>query len=37
MPGVLEGEDLTVGASPGLILEDHVVISVRVERRVEVD
>ena len=37
MPGVLEGEQLSVALAPRLVLEDDVVVAVAVERRVEVD
>jgi hypothetical protein len=37
VPGVLEGQELGIGLPPRLILEDDVVVPVRVEGRVEVD
>lgn len=37
MPGVFEGDDLRFGGAPALLLEQHVVRAVGVERRVEVD
>jgi hypothetical protein len=37
VPGVLERDDLSVTLAPGLVLEDDVVVAVRVERRVKVD
>ena len=37
MPGVFEREQLRVTLPPGLVLEDDVVVTARIERRVEVD
>jgi hypothetical protein len=37
MPCVVEGDELSVALVAGLILEDDVVVTVRVEGRVEVD
>ena len=37
MPGVLEGEELGVRLPPRLVLEDDVVVPIRVEGRVQVD
>jgi hypothetical protein len=37
VPGVLEGEQLGVALAPRLVLEDDVVVPVRVEWRVQVD
>ena len=37
VPRVFEGEQLSVALAPRLILEDDVVVAVRVERRIEID
>ena len=37
MPRVFESHDLRIGFESALVFEKHVVVAVRIERRVEID